>query len=169
MMSDPVWLQGYFLGSYLFLAIVFSLPVSMGAAALALGLPVRLRASPRNCLRAAIMAMMAAPICVHEHGSSSSSWQQPLRAALCAVYGDGGPGGPCATGHGLRAAGQDWRCAGELCCSLNCNGCWHGLALTQYDALQIIVICFMAVTSSGASEMVAVSSLFTYDVSLSHC
>ena len=28
----------------------------------------------------------------------------------------------------------------------------------------VIVICFMAVTSSGASEMVAVSSLFTFDV-----
>jgi len=28
----------------------------------------------------------------------------------------------------------------------------------------VIVIVFMAVTSSGASEMVAVSSLFTFDV-----
>jgi hypothetical protein len=28
----------------------------------------------------------------------------------------------------------------------------------------IIVICFMAVTSSGASEMLAVSSLFTFDI-----
>lgn len=28
----------------------------------------------------------------------------------------------------------------------------------------MIVIAFMAVTSSGASEMVAVSSLFTFDV-----
>ena len=28
----------------------------------------------------------------------------------------------------------------------------------------VIVICFMAVTSSGASEMLAVSSLFTFDV-----
>lgn len=31
-------------------------------------------------------------------------------------------------------------------------------------AVLVIVICFMAVTSSGASEMVAVSSLFTFDV-----
>ena len=28
----------------------------------------------------------------------------------------------------------------------------------------VIIICFMAVTSSGASEMLAVSSLFTFDV-----
>ena len=31
-------------------------------------------------------------------------------------------------------------------------------------AVLVIVIVFMAVTSSGASEMVAVSSLFTFDV-----
>ena len=31
-------------------------------------------------------------------------------------------------------------------------------------AVLIIVIVFMAVTSSGASEMVAISSLFTFDV-----
>ena len=31
-------------------------------------------------------------------------------------------------------------------------------------AVLVIVIVFMAVTSSGASEMVAISSLFTFDV-----
>ena len=31
-------------------------------------------------------------------------------------------------------------------------------------AVLIIIIVFMAVTSSGASEMVAISSLFTFDV-----
>ena len=31
-------------------------------------------------------------------------------------------------------------------------------------AVLVIIIVFMAVTSSGASEMVAVSSLFTFDV-----
>ena len=31
-------------------------------------------------------------------------------------------------------------------------------------AILVIIICFMAVTSSGASEMLAVSSLFTFDV-----
>ena len=31
-------------------------------------------------------------------------------------------------------------------------------------AILVIIIAFMAVTSSGASEMLAVSSLFTFDV-----
>ncbi len=31
-------------------------------------------------------------------------------------------------------------------------------------AVLVVIICFMAVTSSGASEMVAISSLFTFDV-----
>ena len=34
----------------------------------------------------------------------------------------------------------------------------------QAGPVLIIIICFMAVTSSGASEMVAISSLFTFDV-----
>jgi len=34
-------LQGYFLASFLFMAIVFSLPICLGLAALALNLPVR--------------------------------------------------------------------------------------------------------------------------------
>jgi len=33
-------LQGYFLASFMFLAIVFSLPICLGLAALALNLPV---------------------------------------------------------------------------------------------------------------------------------
>ena len=37
-------------------------------------------------------------------------------------------------------------------------------ACMHAGAVLVIVICFMAVTSSGASEMVAVSSLFTFDV-----
>ena len=36
--------------------------------------------------------------------------------------------------------------------------------LGQAGPVLIIIICFMAVTSSGASEMVAISSLFTFDV-----
>ncbi len=36
--------------------------------------------------------------------------------------------------------------------------------LGKGGAVLVIVICFMAVTSSGASEMVAVSSLFTFDI-----
>ncbi len=31
-------------------------------------------------------------------------------------------------------------------------------------AVLVVIICFMAVTSSGAGEMVAISSLFTFDV-----
>lgn len=34
------WFQGYFLASFLFLGIVFALPVALGSAALALDLPV---------------------------------------------------------------------------------------------------------------------------------
>ena len=47
------------------------------------------------------------------------------------------------------------------CKKLVVDGCWHACAT---GAVLVIVICFMAVTSSGASEMVAVSSLFTFDV-----
>lgn len=36
----PGTLQGYFLASFLFMAIVFSLPICLGLAALALDLPV---------------------------------------------------------------------------------------------------------------------------------
>ena len=36
----PLTVQGYFLASFMFLAIVFSLPVCMGLAALAFNLPV---------------------------------------------------------------------------------------------------------------------------------
>ena len=36
--------------------------------------------------------------------------------------------------------------------------------LGRVGPVLIIIICFMAVTSSGASEMVAISSLFTFDV-----
>ena len=38
------------------------------------------------------------------------------------------------------------------------------LILCCAGAVLVIVIVFMAVTSSGASEMVAISSLFTFDV-----
>ena len=38
------------------------------------------------------------------------------------------------------------------------------MLLGQAGPVLIIIICFMAVTSSGASEMVAISSLFTFDV-----
>ena len=36
----PRLLQGYFLASFLFMAIVFSMPICLGLAALALDLPV---------------------------------------------------------------------------------------------------------------------------------
>ena len=36
----PCLLQGYFLASFLFMAIVFSLPICLGLSALALDLPV---------------------------------------------------------------------------------------------------------------------------------
>ena len=36
--------------------------------------------------------------------------------------------------------------------------------ISHAGAVLIIIIVFMAVTSSGASEMVAISSLFTFDV-----
>ncbi|BDA49838.1 Urea-proton symporter DUR3 [Coccomyxa sp. Obi] len=86
--------KGYFLGGFLFLGIVFALPVALGSAALALDLPL----STDEALGGLVMP-----------------------AAAYVLIGKSG-------------------------------------------AVLVIVICFMAVTSSGASEMVAVSSLFTFDV-----
>ena len=41
MERDVTAAQGYFLGAFLFLGIVFSLPATLGMASLALNLPVR--------------------------------------------------------------------------------------------------------------------------------
>ena len=41
-LSDVWWLQGYVVGTYLYFAIVFSLPICMGLAAVAMDLPVSL-------------------------------------------------------------------------------------------------------------------------------
>ena len=49
------------------------------------------------------------------------------------------------------------KCSGGLQTELDFILCCAGAVL-------VIVIVFMAVTSSGASEMVAISSLFTFDV-----
>ena len=49
----------------------------------------------------------------------------------------------------------------ELCCG--CRQMLTSMSLLA-GAVLVIIIVFMAVTSSGASEMVAVSSLFTFDV-----
>ena len=38
------------------------------------------------------------------------------------------------------------------------------LYATSAGAVLVIIMIFMAVTSSGASEMLAVSSLFTFDI-----
>ena len=38
------------------------------------------------------------------------------------------------------------------------------LYITTAGAVLVIIMIFMAVTSSGASEMLAVSSLFTFDI-----
>ncbi|KAK9904775.1 hypothetical protein WJX75_002276 [Coccomyxa subellipsoidea] len=86
--------KGYFLASFLFLGIVFALPVALGSAALALDLPV----STDEALGGLVMP-----------------------AAAYVLIGKAG-------------------------------------------AVLVLVIVFMAVTSSGASEMMAVSSLFTFDV-----
>ncbi|KAK9840778.1 hypothetical protein WJX81_004136 [Elliptochloris bilobata] len=86
--------KGYFLGAFLFLGIVFSLPATLGMASLALDLPL----STNEILQGLVMP-----------------------ASSYVLLGKGG-------------------------------------------AVLVIVICFMAVTSSGASEMVAVSSLFTFDI-----
>ncbi|CAK0787648.1 hypothetical protein CVIRNUC_010870 [Coccomyxa viridis] len=86
--------RGYFLASFLFMAIVFSLPICLGLSALALDLPL----SQTEALEG-----LVAP------------------ASAFVLLGQAGP-------------------------------------------VLIIIICFMAVTSSGASEMVAISSLFTFDV-----
>jgi urea-proton symporter len=36
--------------------------------------------------------------------------------------------------------------------------------LGKFGAILIVIMLFMAVTSSGSAELIAVSSLFTYDV-----
>ncbi|KAK9909531.1 hypothetical protein WJX75_003728 [Coccomyxa subellipsoidea] len=86
--------KGYFLASFLFLAIVFALPICLGLGALALDLPLSV-------------------------GEALSGLVMPASAYVLI-----GPAG----------------------------------------AVLVVIICFMAVTSSGASEMVAISSLFTFDV-----
>ncbi|KAK9816495.1 hypothetical protein WJX72_001008 [[Myrmecia] bisecta] len=86
--------KGYFLGAFLFLAIVFALPACLGLAAVALSLPVSLT----EALNGLVMP-----------------------ASAYVLLGKAGP-------------------------------------------ILVLIICYMAVTSSGASEMVAVSSLFTFDI-----
>ncbi|KAK9809017.1 hypothetical protein WJX72_007974 [[Myrmecia] bisecta] len=85
--------KGYALASYIYFAIVFCLPLSMGLAALALNLPVNVDEALAGLV---------------------------LPAAADAIIGKAG-------------------------------------------AIIIIIICFMAVTSSGAGELMAVASLITYD------
>eukprot|EP00891_Asterochloris_glomerata_P002745 jgi/Astpho2/2745/Aster-00924 len=86
--------KGYFLGAFLFLAIIYCLPICLGTLALTLDIPI----TTEDALSGLVMP-----------------------AAADVILGKAG-------------------------------------------SVLVIAIAFMAVTSSGASEMVAVSSLFTFDV-----
>ena len=236
-------MQGYFLGAFLFLGIVFSLPATLGMASLALDLPVRARWLPvmsRTCKRTdkelkaccgrhyslapddvqqmpcrceavlaacfASLMMLGLPQAagslafaphwgVWRHTGNSSLQTAVAKASAKACFMSTGTAhlawssvhtckvtrepdsyahgpvplsevvGPGASGLQLTSC----VCAARSCpTTRSCRG-WSCprasyVLLGKGGAVLVIVICFMAVTSSGASEMVAVSSLFTFDV-----
>ena len=117
------------------MSIVFVLPLSLGLYAVALNLPVSVDEAFAGLIMPASAVVML-----------GKSGQRPLLQTRCA-------------GH--------WHDARSL------ESCWSGesslpgsvmFCVLHAGAILVIIICFMAVTSSGASEMLAVSSLFTFDV-----
>ena len=114
--------QGYFLAAYLYMTIVFVLPLAAGVFARATDLPV----SVDEAYAGLILPASAYVIMGKSGKEDVPTLHRPqLQGA-----------------QGTEARGMH----------------------APVGAVLEIIICFMADTSSGASEMLALSSLFTFDV-----
>ena len=153
------------------MGIVFCLPLAPGLFALAVDLPVNLNEAYAGLVLPASAYVLMGKAGAHLLACLPPSPTRPPHAptVLIAQHMQGKQVHACSS-------------AEPACCALPCKLCsvphaGHGGAKgmqhslcnsesMQYraGAIMIIVICFMAVTSSGASEMLAVSSLFTFDI-----